>query len=287
MPPSHSIIIPAYNEAARISKTLPVIFDYVDREIPGSEVIVVDDGSTDETVAVALKCFERAGRFETSLVRVEPNRGKGNAVREGLLAARAPIALYSDADFSTPITEIQRLVNPILQDGCDLTFGSRAIDRSLIGVHQTRRREMGGRVFNRIVRLATGLPFWDTQCGFKAFRLSTCRPIIEAALIDGFGFDVEILFVARMAGLRLKEVAVRWDHYAGVLDGSGQYAQDSLRMIGEVRRIRRQARSGVYNNAIKAARLVASHEREQRDANSGQDRLTETDSQPNLAGATR
>lgn len=286
MPPSHSIIIPAYNEAARISKTLPVIFDYVNREIPGSEVIVVDDGSTDETVAVALKSFESAGRVDTSLIRVEPNRGKGYAVREGLLAARAPIALYSDADFSTPITEMHRLVNTILRDGYDLAFGSRALDRSLIGVHQSMRREMGGRVFNLIVRLATGLPFWDTQCGFKAFRLSTCRPVIEAATIDRFGFDVEMLFVAHLAGLRLKEIAVRWDHYAGVLDGSGQYAQDSLRMIGEVRRIREQARSGVYKNAISAARIAASHEREQSRANSAQDRLTETDSQPNLAGAT-
>jgi dolichyl-phosphate beta-glucosyltransferase len=287
MPPSHSIIIPAYNEAARLSRTLPVIFDYVDREIPGSEVIVVDDGSTDETVAVALEGFERAGRVYPSLIRVEHNRGKGNAVRQGLLAARAPIALYSDADFSTPITEMPKLVNTILRDGCDLAFGSRALDRSLIGVHQTMRREMGGRVFNRLVRVATRLPFWDTQCGFKAFRLSTCRPIIEASMIDGFGFDVEMLFVAHLAGLHLKEVAVRWDHYAGVLDGSGQYAQDSLRMIGEVRRIRGQARNGLYHKAINAARSAAQHEREQGGAGSGADRLTEKVSQPDLAGATR
>jgi hypothetical protein len=180
-----------------------------------------------------------------------------------------------------------KLVNPILQDGHDVTFGSRALDRSLIGVHQSMRREMGGRVFNLIVRLATGLPFWDTQCGFKAFRMSTCRPVIEAATIDRFGFDVEMLFVAHLAGLRLKEVAVRWDHYAGMLDGSGQYAQDSLRMIGEVRRIRGQARSGLYNDAINAARIAASHEREHAEADSGADRLNETDSQPNLAGATR
>jgi hypothetical protein len=146
---------------------------------------------------------------------------------------------------------------------------------------------MGGRVFNRIVRLATGLPFWDTQCGFKAFRMSTCRPVIAASVIDRFGFDVELLFVAHLAGLGLKEVAVRWDHYAGVLDGSGQYAQDSLRMIGEVRRIRRQARNGLYHDAISAARLAARQERERGASNYGANRLTETDSRHNLAGAAR
>jgi dolichyl-phosphate beta-glucosyltransferase len=259
MPPSLSIIIPAYNEGARLSKTLPVIFAYLDREIPASEVIVVDDGSTDETAAIALKGFERAGRIKSSLISVEPNRGKGNAVREGLLAARAPVALYSDADLSTPLTETPKLVNPILRDDCDLAFGSRALDRSLIGVHQSTRREMGGRVFNRIVRFATRLPFSDTQCGFKAFRMNTCRPIIEAATIDRFGFDVELLFVAHLAGLRLREVPVRWDHCEGILDGSGQYAQDSLRMISEVRMIRRQARRGLYDDAIKRAHHAATH----------------------------
>jgi dolichyl-phosphate beta-glucosyltransferase len=259
MPPSLSIIIPAYNEGARLSKTLPVIFDYLDQEIPASEVIVVDDGSTDETAAVALQGFERAGRTGASLIRVEPNRGKGNAVREGLLAARAPVALYSDADLSTPLTETPKLVNTILRDDYDVAFGSRALDRSLIGVHQSLRREMGGRVFNRIVRLATRLPFCDTQCGFKAFRMSACRPIIEAATIDRFGFDVELLFIAHLAGLRLKEVPVRWDHCEGILDGSGQYAQDSLRMISEVRLIRRQARRGLYDDAIKRARHAAAH----------------------------
>jgi dolichyl-phosphate beta-glucosyltransferase len=272
MPPSLSIIIPAYNEGARLSKTLPVIFDYLDQEIPASEVIVVDDGSTDETAAVALKGFERAGRIGASLISVEPNRGKGNAVREGLLAARAPVALYSDADLSTPLTETPKLVNPILRDDCDLAFGSRALDRSLIGVHQSMRREMGGRVFNGIVRLATRLPFSDTQCGFKAFRMKTCRPIIEAATIDRFGFDVELLFVAHLAGLRLKEVPVRWDHCEGILDGSGQYAQDSLRMISEVRLIRRQARRGLYDDAIKRARHAATHKSKEEDVGTKDER---------------
>jgi glycosyltransferase involved in cell wall biosynthesis len=277
MPPPLSIIVPAYNEAARISKTLPVIFDYLDQEFPESELIVVDDGSQDGTSEVAERTFESARRARAkvapSLIRVEPNRGKGNAVRAGLLAARAPIALFSDADLSTPITETPRLLNAIQAEGCDLAFGSRALDRSLIGVHQPWRREQGGRVFNLIVRLATGLPFWDTQCGFKAFRLNTCRPIVEAATIDRFGFDVELLYVARLAGLSLKEVPVRWDHFESTLDGSGKYARDSLRMIGEVRLIRQQARKGVYEKAIAAARLAAEQETEA--------------AQPDLAGVSR
>src|SRR6185503_18468934 len=178
------------------------------------------------------------------------NLGKGRAVRLGLLAARSDVVLFSDADLSTPITETPRVVDPILNGECDVTFGSRALDRSLIGVHQSWRREQGGRVFNLAVRIATGLPFWDTQCGFKAFRMSVCRPLIEGATIDRFGFDVELLYLAYRAGLRLKEIPVRWDHAAG---SKVNLASDSLKMLGEVGRIRQQARRGVYDRAIKAA----------------------------------
>ncbi len=135
---------------------------------------------------------------------------------------------------------------------------SRALDRRLIGVHQSWRREQGGRVFNLIVRLATGLPFWDTQCGFKAFRMNVCRPLIEAAQMDRFGFDVELLYLAHLARLRLREIPVRWDHNeGGALDASGNYSRDSLRMINEVRRIRRAAGAGDYSEAISAARTAA------------------------------
>jgi dolichyl-phosphate beta-glucosyltransferase len=265
MPPPLSIIVPAYNEAARISKTLPVIFDYLDQEFPDSELIVVDDGSRDETSEVAERTFESARRARSkvapSLIRVEPNRGKGNAVRAGLLAARAPIALFSDADLSTPITETPRLVNAIKAEGCDLAFGSRALDRSLIGVHQPWRREQGGRVINLIVRLATRLPFWDTQCGFKAFRMHVCRPLAEAARIERFGFDVEYLYVAHLAGLRLEEIPVRWDHN----DGSKLSVwRDPPRLIGEVNTVRRLARSGHYDQAIAEIRARLAQEEEQR-----------------------
>src|SRR4029434_1113209 len=129
----------------------------------------------------------------TSVISYKSNLGKGRAVRLGLLAARGDVALFSDADLSPPITETLKLTDPLLKNECDVTFGSRALDRTLIGVHQSWRREQGGRVFNLFVRLATGLPFWDTQCGFKAFRMSVCRPLVEGATIDRFGFDVELL----------------------------------------------------------------------------------------------
>ncbi|HEX8163306.1 MAG TPA: dolichyl-phosphate beta-glucosyltransferase [Pyrinomonadaceae bacterium] len=243
MAPAISIIVPAYNEAARLSESLKTIFNYLRGGGADAEVIVVDDGSADETTAVAERGLAAAGDVPARLIRNHPNRGKGHAVRTGLLAARAPIALFTDADLSTPISEVPKLVAPIEQGVCDLTFGSRALDRSLIGVHQPWRREQGGRAFNLVVRLATRLPFWDTQCGFKAFRMDACRPVIEGATIDRFGFDVELLYVAHLAGLRLREIPVRWDHSEG---SKVSMFRDSLRMFGEVQRIRRQARAGRY-----------------------------------------
>ena len=260
MAPSLSIVVPAFNEAARIGATLHTILDYLNEHVPEGELIVVDDGSSDHTAEVAEQNFARLGHVTARCIRYEQNRGKGYAVRTGLLAAHAPVALFSDADLSTPITETPKLVEPIERGERDLTFGSRALDRSLIGVHQPWRREQGGKVFNLIVKLATGMPFWDTQCGFKAFRMSACRPILEAARIDRFGFDVELLYVAQLAGLRMEEIAVRWDHN----DGSKiSVARDSLRMFNEVRDIRSAARKGLYSEAIKQARAALTAEEEQ------------------------
>ncbi len=253
-----SIIVPAYNEAARLGPSLRTIVDYLKQQRDQSEVIVVDDGSTDNTATVAEESLADSGAVATRVIRYDQNRGKGYAARTGLLAARANIALFSDADLSTPITETPKLVEPIRGGEVDLVFGSRALDRHLIGVHQPWRREQGGRVFNLIVRLATGLPFWDTQCGFKAFRMNVCRPLIEAAQIDRFGFDVELIYLAHLAQLRLREIPVRWNHTAGgPLDASGNYSRDSLRMVNEVRRIRRSAAAGEYSEAISAARTAA------------------------------
>jgi dolichyl-phosphate beta-glucosyltransferase len=255
MNPSLSIIVPAYNEAARLGKSLGTILEYLSGYHGGAELIVVDDGSTDETARIAEEALSGADeRVLTQFIPVHPNRGKGHAVRAGLLSARAPVALFTDADLSTPITETPKLVEPLRRGEADLTFGSRALDRSLIGIHQPWRREQGGKVFNLIVRAATGLPFWDTQCGFKAFRMSVCRSIAEAATIDRFGFDVELIYVAHLAGLNLQEIAVRWDHYEG---SKVNVARDSLRMFNEVRMIRQQARDGQYREAINAAREAA------------------------------
>ena len=251
MLPPLSIIVPAYNEAARLVTTLPVIVDFLSTARPGSELILVDDGSTDDTAEVAEHGFAEAAGISARLIRGEQNRGKGHTVRTGLLHARSNIALFSDADLSTPITEAAKLIDPIEKGECDLTFGSRALDRSLIGVHQPWSREQGGRVFNLIVRLATALPFWDTQCGFKAFRMNVCRPLIEAAKIDRFGFDVELIYLAHLAQVRLREIPVRWDHNPG---SKVAVLRDSFRMADEVRRIRREVDRGAYAEAISAAR---------------------------------
>jgi glycosyltransferase involved in cell wall biosynthesis len=249
MSESLSVVIPAYNEAARLGNTIRAVVDYLRQNSPDGEVIVVDDGSSDNTAEIARESFLDSGSLRTSVISYKSNLGKGRAVRLGLLAARSDVTLFSDADLSTPITEAPKLIEPILNGQCDLTFGSRALDRKLIGVHQPWRREQGGRIFNLVVRVATGLPFWDTQCGFKAFRMSVCRPLVEAATVDRFGFDVELLYLAFRAGLNLREVPVRWDHNEG---SKVSVLSDSFRMLNEVGLIRQQARRGVYDSAIRA-----------------------------------
>ena len=249
MPASLSIVVPAYNEATRLGKTLPIMLEYLASTYPESELIVVDDGSSDNTADLARQILNPAQTVRTSVISYHSNLGKGRAVRLGLLASRGDVALFTDADLSTPITETPKLVEAIQRGDCDLAFGSRALNRDLIGVHQPWRREQGGRIFNLAVRLATRLPFWDTQCGFKAFRMSVCRPLIEGATIDRFGFDVELIYLAHRAGLRLREVPVRWDHNEG---SKVNIMNDSFKMLGEVGLIRRQARRGVYDKAIQA-----------------------------------
>ncbi len=232
-----SLIIPAFNEAERIGQSLRTAFACLQATSPGSELIVVNDGSTDATAEIVREVFAGQTAITARLLEHSPNRGKGAAVREGLLAATTPIGLFSDADFSTPIDEAPKLIEPIAAGEVDVAFGSRALDRSLIGQHQPWRREQGGRVFNLIVRVATGLPFWDTQCGFKAFRLDVFRPILERTKTDGFGFDVELLYLARKANLRLREIPVRWNHVEG---SKVSFARDSVRMLREVVALRRR-----------------------------------------------
>src|SRR5438874_2865050 len=231
MLPAFSFVIPAFNEADRIAKTLRETLGYLHATSPQSELIVVNDGSTDATSEIVRDVFGAGTEVTARLLEHSPNRGKGAAVREGLLAATTAIGLFSDADLSTPIEEAPKLIEPIAAGELDVAFGSRALDRRLIGHRQPWRREQGGRVFNLVVRLATGLPFWDTQCGFKAFHLNVCRPILENARTEGFGFDVELLYLARKANLRMREIPVRWDHHEG---SKVQFARDSMRMLREV-----------------------------------------------------
>lgn len=239
-----SIIVPAYNEEARLGDSVGKILGYLKRENPLGELIIVDDGSNDKTAEIAEDACAAFPDIKSKVIRYEKNRGKGYAVKTGLLAATADIALFSDADLSTPISELPKLVEPIKNGAFDVTFGSRALDRSLIGTHQPWRREQGGKVFNFIVKNLTNLPFWDTQCGFKAFNMTKFRPLLDVMQIERFGFDVEFLYVANYRGLRLKEIPVRWDHCDGT---TVSVFRDSQRMFSEVRQIRRNAKKGVYD----------------------------------------
>lgn len=239
-----SIVVPAFNESARIVPSLEKILTYVREKGLDAELIVVDDGSSDDTAEIAGKVAEKYDEIKTNVIRHKQNRGKGNAVKTGLLAAEADIALFSDADLSTPIEEAEKLIAPILNGEMDLTFGSRALDRSLIGTHQPWRREQGGKVMNFVIRKMSGLGFADTQCGFKAFNMKKFRPLLDVMTVDRFGFDVEFLFVAKYHGLRLAEIPVRWNDVEG---SKVSVFRDTRRMFSELALIRRNAKNGVYD----------------------------------------
>ncbi len=245
---SLSIIIPAYNEEARIAESLRQILLYIDEKIPSAELIVVDDGSTDATVEVAERVHAEFAHLHTKILGYDKNRGKGYAVRKGLQKATGEIALFSDADLSTPISELEKLVAPIQAGKYDVTFGSRALDRSLIGTHQPWQREQGGRLINLMIRKMSGLSFSDTQCGFKAFKMSKFRPLLDVLAINRFGFDVEFLFVAKYRGLRLKEIPVRWNNVEG---SKVSAVRDTRRMFNELLQIRKSAKRGVYDKQSK------------------------------------
>ena len=206
---SISIIIPAYNEEARLPATLRTIRDYLAAATGEfSEIVVVNDGSRDATAAAAKAAGAR-------VLENPGNRGKGYSVKHGVLEARGDWVLVTDADLSAPIGELEKLWSAVERDKAQVAIGSRALDRSLVGVHQPAAREMMGRVFNLIMRLVTGLPFRDTQCGFKLFEGRAAGEVFKRQLLDGFGFDVEVLFIARRLGYRAVEVPVRWDNVIG------------------------------------------------------------------------
>ena len=241
-PPDLSIIIPSFNEEQRLPDTLRKIAAYVRERRPDTEVIVVDDGSTDKTATVA-----RSYQARIPLLRVlsnGTNRGKGFSVRHGSLEARGNIVLFTDADLSSPIEEGEKLLARLATH--DVAIGSRAVDRSLIETHQSAFRESAGIVFNRIVRIILRLPFVDTQCGFKAFRRERCRIIFEQQTIERFGFDPELLYLARHHGLSTIEVPVRWAHSPAT---KVSMLKDSVQMFLDVFVIRWNALRGRYRRA--------------------------------------
>jgi dolichyl-phosphate beta-glucosyltransferase len=233
--PELSIIIPAYNEGSRLGRALSRIREYFASRAGGVaeiEIVVVDDGSTDDTVRIAQDFAREMPSLR--LVSNGQNRGKGYSVRHGMLEARGRVALFTDADLSSPIEESEKLLSAI-RAGNDVAIGSRALDRSLISARQSRFREIAGIIFNGFVRLFTGLPIHDTQCGFKAFVRERCRIVFEQQRIEGFGFDPEVLFLARRHGLRTAEVPVRWAHDPGT---KVHLLRDSLLMFGDLVYIR-------------------------------------------------
>ncbi len=240
--PDLSVVIPAFNEERRLAHTLSQVFAYLAARGLCGEVIVVDDGSTDATAEVVRRF---AAQYpELRLLSNPGNRGKGYSVRAGMLAATGQWALFTDADLSAPIEEADKLLAALAD--CDVAIGSRALDRSLIQQHQPWWRERAGIAFNWATRLLSGLPFQDTQCGFKAFRRESTRILFEQQRIERFGFDPEILFLALRHGLRVVEIPVRWSHHP---DSRVHVFRDGLRMVGDLLRIRIYAALGHYSRA--------------------------------------
>ena len=232
---SLSIIVPAYNEQVRLPDTLRRIAYYLRRgNWSFYEVIVVDDGSTDATAQIA-RWFS-----DVRLLSNPGNRGKGYSVRHGMREARGEWCLLSDADLSTPIGELEKLW--IAAEGAPIAIGSRALDRSLIGTHQPGMRESAGRVFNAIMRLTTGLNISDTQCGFKLFRADVAKEVFSRQLLERFGFDAEVLFIADRLGYSIAEVPVIWNH----VDGSKVGMFTGLRAFAELAEIRINNMRGKY-----------------------------------------
>ena len=237
--PDLSIIIPSYNEDSRLPATLERIAAYLLTYGREAEVLVVDDGSKDGTAAVAESFRSKIPRLR--VVSNGVNRGKGYSVRHGMQEARGRITLFTDADLSAPIEEAGKLLGALETN--DVAIGSRAMDRSLISVHESPFREFAGIIFNKIVRSILWLPFVDTQCGFKAFRRERCGILFEQQTIEGFGFDPELLFLARRHGLRAVEIPVRWGHSPAT---KVSMLHDSIQMFIDVFAIRWNELRGRY-----------------------------------------
>ena len=228
-----SVVIPAYNEEARLGATLKRMVAYLDAQSYSYEILVVDDGSSDGTVDVVRSVSER--RSEVQLVTYERNQGKGYAVRCGMLRAKGDLILFSDADLATPIEELEKLLAAI-DSGSDIAIGSRDVKGSQLVRRESAVRELGGRTFNKLVQALTVPGIRDTQCGFKLFTSQAARAIFQRCRVDHFAFDVEVLYLARrMFGYKVAEVPVRWAHQ----DGSKvSFLKDGMRMVRTVFQIR-------------------------------------------------
>jgi glycosyltransferase involved in cell wall biosynthesis len=238
--PLVSIVIPAYNESVRIGDTLSKIRDFLIRSGDRFQMIVVDDGSADDTVGIV----ERLGFPELRILRNDGNRGKGYSVRRGVLEAVGEFVLFSDADLSAPIEEFEKLLGALRRENADIAVGSRGLDAALIGKHQSIVRESGGKLFNKVVRALLGLKIRDTQCGFKLFRREIVGAVFEKQTTDGFGFDPEILFLAARRNLKIVEVPVRWNHAEG---SKVRFLRDGIGMVLDMIRIRWNDIRGRYS----------------------------------------
>jgi dolichyl-phosphate beta-glucosyltransferase len=243
---THSIVIPAYNEATRLGPTLEAVLDYLKSQPWNSEIIVVDDGSRDDTVKVVEEVALKNPAVH--LLRNETNRGKGYSVLNGMKHASGDVIAFSDADLSAPIEELPKLLDA-LKDGADVAIGSRWVPGSLQTQRQSLLRQLMGRIFNLCLRMILGLHFRDTQCGFKAFTRRAAQAIVQKQQIERWGFDPEILFIARKFGYRIVEIPVEWGHK----DGSRiQPIADGLRMFQEMLRIRWNDITGRYERRRKS-----------------------------------
>lgn len=233
-------MIPAYNEASRLPDTIRRVQAWL---LTGNwhfrEILIVDDGSRDDTAKLADEFA--AASAEVRVLRNPGNRGKGYSVRHGMLEARGEWRLFTDADLSSPIEELDKLW-AAASTGAEIAIGSRALDRSLIGVHQPGFRETAGKFFNGVMRVMVGLNISDTQCGFKLFRGDAARAVFSRQKLERFGFDVEVLYIAKQLGYRTVEVPVRWNH----VEGSKVGMLSGLRAFGELAEVRINSLRGRY-----------------------------------------
>jgi dolichyl-phosphate beta-glucosyltransferase len=239
----YSIIIPAYNESARVGATVEKVLAHVAQRGWDAEIIVVDDGSSDNTVEIIRSYTEKNPCLQ--LLQNPGNRGKGYSVRNGMLHARGEVLLFSDADLSSPIEEADKLFAAIA-GGADIAIGSRWLRRDLQTQRQPLYRQVFGRIFNLILRITLGLSFKDTQCGFKAFTRRAAKTIFPRQKIERWGFDPELLYLARKFGFKVVEVPVEWAHSEGTRISP---LRDGTRMFGEMLTIRWNGLSGKYDSA--------------------------------------